>query len=65
MQAKSQRESESQPFRIALSEKNIPIFRTAGQHRRIFADIFSGICPRFKIKQMCFRIASEETVSRR
>ena len=59
-QAKPQRESESQPFCIARSQKNTPIFCIAGQHRRIFAGIFSGIFLWFQIKRMCFPIASEK-----
>ena len=39
-QAKPQRESESQAFRVARSSKFMPIFRIAGQHRRIFAGLF-------------------------
>ena len=40
--------------------ENMPIFRIAGQHRRIFAEGFSGIFLWFQIKRMCFRIASEK-----
>ena len=44
----------------SLDLKNIPIFRIAGQHRRIFAGFFSCIFLRFQIKRMGFRIASEK-----
>ena len=61
-QAKPQRESESQAFRIAQILKHMPIFRIAGQHRRIFAEgffrHFEGFS--FQIKLMCFRIAGEK-----
>ena len=40
--------------------KNTPIFHIAGQHRRIFAGLFSGIFLWFQIKQTGFRIASKE-----
>ena len=42
-QAKPQRESESQAFRIARSKKKKPIFRMGGQHRRTFGEGFSGV----------------------
>ena len=59
-QAKPQQESESQAFRIDRSWKNLPIFRIAGQHRRIFAEGFSGIFLWFQIKRKKnFRIASD------
>ena len=38
----------------------MPIFRIAGQHRRIFAGIFLLFVIWFQIKRMCFRIASEK-----
>ena len=58
-QAKLQRESEPQAF-ASLDLKNMPIFRITGQHRRIFAEGFSGIFLWFQIKPMGFRIASEK-----
>ena len=40
----------------SLDLKNTPIFRIAGQHRRIFAGFFACIFLWFHIQRMCFRI---------
>ena len=42
--------------------ENTPIFRIAGQHRRIFAEGFSGVFVWFQIKLMWFHIASEKNI---
>ena len=66
-QAKPQRESELQTFRIARSLKNTPMFRIAGQHRRISQAFFlafscdfrSSECVFASLAKKLFRIASD------
>ena len=63
-QAKPQRESKSQAFRIAIL-KNTLIFRIAGQHRRIFAGFFSCISCDFRSSECVFASLAKKTFSHR